>query len=425
MLSSSLSVLVPFLCLLAFAGAPDDLLQRYCVARDSIQNQRGLAPGDRETLAGLYGELSSWSEDNDDPRVTAAELQLAIWLGNLDDAADRFDELTAMLPENSGIALARVRFLQERMEADADALFADVRHRFPHAAEISVAWAEYLDSKNRFTDAIAAIEPVADDPSTHAQLAELYWADNRFDEAIQQIAVIDPAALAADPGLSTITGRSKDKYEKAQNAWAEESALRDASSDLPQAQILTARGPITLELFEDQAPNTVANFISLAEDGYYDGTLFHRVLPKFMAQGGDPNSRPGAEGSPGSGGPGYTIADEHTREDHRKHFAGSLSMAKTPAPNSAGSQFFLNHVPTPHLDGQHTVFGRILSGLDTARSLQQDDEIVTITVLRKRDHVYEPDRLGLDGKPITPQGDIDPLDPTRRPTLKPNTQSTP
>ncbi len=425
MLSSSLSVLVPFLCFLALAGSPDDLLQRYCVARDSVQNQRGLTPGDRETLAGLYGELSSWSEGNDDPRVTAAELQLAIWLGNLDDAADRFNTLTTMLPENSGIALARVRFLQDRMDGDVDALFADVRRRFPNAAEVSAAWAEYLDSKNRFTDAIAALQPAANDPATHAQLAELYWADNRFDDAIQQLDAIDAASLAADPGLSTITGRSRDKYEKASNAWAEESALRDGSSDLPQAQILTARGPITLELFEDHAPNTVANFISLAEEGYYDGTLFHRVLPKFMAQAGDPNSRPGAEGSPGSGGPGYLIADEHTREDHRKHFAGSLSMAKTPAPNSAGSQFFLNHVPTPHLDGQHTVFGRILEGLDTARSLQQDDEIVTITVLRKRDHAYEPDRLGLDGKPVAPQVDIDPDDPSRRPTLNADTKPTP
>jgi peptidyl-prolyl cis-trans isomerase B (cyclophilin B) len=109
-----------------------------------------------------------------------------------------------------------------------------------------------------------------------------------------------------------------------------------------------------------------------------------------MIQGGDPNSREGASGAAGSGGPGYTIADEHTGDDYREHYAGSLSMAKTSTPNSGGSQFFLTHLPTPHLDGRHTVFGRVLSGLEVVRSIELNDDIVTIRVTRKREHDYTP-----------------------------------
>ena len=119
-----------------------------------------------------------------------------------------------------------------------------------------------------------------------------------------------------------------------------------------------------------------------------------------MAQGGDPNSREGASGQPGSGGPGYTIKDEHTGEDIRKHFAGSLSMAKTAAPDTGGSQFFLTHLPTPHLDGRHTVFGRITDGLDIARLIEQNDEIVTIIITNKRDHDYTPETIGGPEKPV-------------------------
>ena len=100
------------------------------------------------------------------------------------------------------------------------------------------------------------------------------------------------------------------------------------------------------------------------------------------------------DGNTGEGGPGYNIKDEHTNDDYRNHFAGSLSMAKTAAPNTGGSQFFLTHLPTPHLDGRHTVFGRITSGLDTARAIEKDDEIITIMIVRKRDHEYELEKFG-------------------------------
>ena len=227
--------------------------------------------------------------------------------------------------------------------------------------------------------------------------ASLLFADNRFDESIAILNSIDSSLLESNPPLSTRISSLKIRSQDAATKWQEELSIREVeeiASDLPLVAIQTSKGLIELELFEDHAPNTVANFISLADTGYYDGILFHRVLPKFMAQGGDPNSRDGESGTAGQGGPGYTIKDEHTIDDRRNHFAGSLSMAKTAEPNTGGSQFFLTHLPTPHLDGRHTVFGRITSGLDTARSIEKDDAIITIMVIRKRDHEYVPEKVG-------------------------------
>ena len=116
----------------------------------------------------------------------------------------------------------------------------------------------------------------------------------------------------------------------------------------------TDKGKLTIELFDNEAPKTVANFIKLINDGFYDGLSFHRVINGFMAQGGCPNTREGANGTPGTGGPGYSIDCEI---NSNKHLAGSLSMAHA-GKNTGGSQFFLVHSPQPHLDGVHTVFGK-------------------------------------------------------------------
>ena len=116
----------------------------------------------------------------------------------------------------------------------------------------------------------------------------------------------------------------------------------------------TDAGQIKLEMFDQDAPNTVANFVKLAREGFYDGLAFHRVIDGFMAQGGCPNSREGAKGMPGTGGPGYTINCEI---NSKKHAPGILSMAHA-GKNTGGSQFFIVHEAQPHLDGVHTVFGQ-------------------------------------------------------------------
>ena len=134
----------------------------------------------------------------------------------------------------------------------------------------------------------------------------------------------------------------------------------------------TSRGEILCELFARDAPKTVNNFVFLAREKFYDGTVFHRVIPNFMIQGGDPTGT-------GSGGPGYQFADELKGNPH-KHQVGSLSMANA-GPNTNGSQFFITHVVTNWLDGKHTVFGKVSSGQDVVNKIQGGDELVSVTIL--------------------------------------------
>jgi peptidyl-prolyl cis-trans isomerase B (cyclophilin B) len=133
----------------------------------------------------------------------------------------------------------------------------------------------------------------------------------------------------------------------------------------------TSRGSIVVDLFADRAPITVNNFVSLARDGFYDGTLFHRVIADFMIQGGDP------EGS-GRGGPGYKFNDEKSALGI-KHEVGSLSMANA-GPNTNGSQFFITHIATDWLNGKHAVFGRVKTGQDVVNAVKQGDKLVKVTV---------------------------------------------
>ena len=139
----------------------------------------------------------------------------------------------------------------------------------------------------------------------------------------------------------------------------------------------TDAGTVVLELFEADAPNTVANFVKLAESGFYDGLAFHRVIAGFMAQGGCPNSREGSRGAAGTGGPGYTINCEINAN---KHEAGSLSMAHA-GRNTGGSQFFICHGPQPHLDGVHTVFGRT-ADTDVVLAIAKGTRINKVTIER-------------------------------------------
>ena len=132
----------------------------------------------------------------------------------------------------------------------------------------------------------------------------------------------------------------------------------------------TPHGPINVELYPDKAPLTVANFVNLAKRGFYDGLNFHRVIPDFMVQGGCP------QGS-GTGGPGYKFEDETT--NGVKHERGVLSMANA-GPNTNGSQFFITHVPTPWLDGKHTVFGKVISGLDAVDTVSGGDKIISVKI---------------------------------------------
>ena len=196
-------------------------------------------------------------------------------------------------------------------------------------------------------------------------------------------------------------GQLKEALEDERKKVDEEMTLRAAEAtadDLPRIRIKTSAGDLVVELFENEAPNTVANFLSLVEKGFYAGTPFHRVIPEFMAQGGDPTGR-------GSGGPGYVIPCETGEPHARKHFRGSLSMAHA-GKDTGGSQFFLTFRPTEHLDGKHTVFGRVIEGFEVLPKIHRTqapdgrpipgikpDTILSAEVVRKRDHDYAPKTL--------------------------------
>jgi cyclophilin family peptidyl-prolyl cis-trans isomerase len=211
---------------------------------------------------------------------------------------------------------------------------------------------------------------------------------------------VDPKLLEKAAGAERISIGAKETLE--------ELILRqrDAAANLPRVKLTTSKGVVEIELFEDQAPNTVANFLELVGKKFYDGVKFHRVLEGFMAQSGDPKGD-------GTGGPGYTIACECYSPEARRHFSGSLSMAKQAARDTGGSQFFIvfgRNESVQRLDGKHTVFGRVISGQDIVNSLIRThestiggeqpiagmtaDTILSAEVIRKREHEYKVNKIG-------------------------------
>jgi cyclophilin family peptidyl-prolyl cis-trans isomerase len=239
------------------------------------------------------------------------------------------------------------------------------------------------------------------------------FATNDYDLAEQYLQKVQqlpgeanqqPADAAKNDALGLV-GKFASLLDQYREHWAKESAIRAAEAkadDLPRVKLTTTKGEITLELFENEAPQSVANFLTLVKQGYYDGKPFHRVMAKFMAQGG-------AKNDDGSGELGYAIRDESAKPNHRIHFRGSLSMARLPGlRDSGGSQFFLTVVPTDHLNGEHTVFGRVIDGMEAVvdlnrrepspdpqanAALSKADRILKAEVIRDRGHDYKFDKL--------------------------------
>lgn len=159
------------------------------------------------------------------------------------------------------------------------------------------------------------------------------------------------------------------------------------------AVIRTKFGDITLKFFPEVAPNHVSSFIELAEKGFYNGTTFHRIIPKFMIQGGDPNSKDPDKSKHGTGGPGYQIKAEFNKKPHKK---GILSMARSQHPDSGGSQFFICVGDATFLDGKYTVFGEVTEGMDVADKIVAQDR-------DRRDNPKERIEMKLDI--VTPKPD--------------------
>ena len=279
------------------------------------------------------------------------------------------DSALAAYKESPNTDRNLVKFLFKIME--------DMMARDDYSASLAIAMA--LDENNSGFDESLRIAAVAAFSSNNFDLAETYFG------RAEQAGVLSGQALEI-----------RDTVSEYKDLWKVESELREKeakANDLPRVKITTTKGDVVIELFENEAPDTVGNFVNLVEKGFYDGVPFHRVLSGFMAQGGCPVGD-------GSGGPGYKIYCECRKPEHRKHFSGSLSMAKTAARDTGGSQFFITYRPTPHLNGKHTVFGRVLEGMEHVTDLVRrtpetkegdlPDKILKAVVIRKRDHEYKP-----------------------------------
>ena len=282
-------------------------------------------------------------------------------------------------------------------------------------AAFAVAMTDPKNAQARdITGAVMAAALKTDDPKRALTLAAMLDKAGAAGEGVLMMAA-SAAMLTSDLDATeaylkkaAAAGVKPEKIAELEQAVAaerpkvdEEMAKRAAEAkadDLPRVKITTSQGDVMVELFENEAPNTVANFISLVEKGFYNGTPFHRVIGGFMAQGGDPTGT-------GTSGPGYAIACEVGKPGARKHFLGTLSMAHA-GPDTGGSQFFLTFRPTEHLDGKHTVFGRVIDGFDVLPKLMrtqddqglpvagaQPDKILKAVVVRKRSHPYEPETL--------------------------------
>lgn len=351
--------------------------------------QPGLARGD-EASADVEAEWKTLVQDLTDFKAKAEDLKLKFTKGT---AAEK----SKIGKEFQALALTLNTKTLPRMQELAPAIYK----KNPEDSVAAELMLQILQMKNQFPEMVKVADGILKkDPKS--QMALNYggiakFATHDFEGAVKVLQSAESEGLL----IPNLAGSYLDSAESYLKYWEEEQAIRakeDAATgdaQLPIVKLETSRGDIEILLFENEAPNTVANFISLVEKKFYDGLKFHRVIPSFMIQGGCPNSRENVNAA-GSGGPGYTIACECYEPNARRHFAGSLSMAHA-GKDTGGSQFFLTHLPTSHLnvepgkdEGNHTVFGRVIKGMDIVLSVEKGDEIKTATVVRKRNHEYKP-----------------------------------
>lgn len=359
----------------------------------SLIHSGGIQPGmvrADEAPADVEAEWKTLVKDLTEFKTKAEDLKLKFTKGT---AAEK----SKISKEFQALALTLNTKTLPRMQELAPAIYK----KNPDDSVAAELMLQTLYSKNQFPEMVKIADGILKkDPK--AQMALNFggiakFATHDFDGAVKTLQSAESEGLL----IPNLAGSYLDSAESYLKYWEEEQAVRakeDAATgdaQLPIVKLETSRGDIEILLFENEAPNTVANFISLVEKKFYDGLKFHRVIPSFMIQGGCPNSRENVDAA-GSGGPGYTIACECYEPNARRHFAGSLSMAHA-GKDTGGSQFFLTHLPTPHLNvepgkdsGSHTVFGRVIKGMDIVLSVEKGDEIKTATVVRKRNHEYKP-----------------------------------
>jgi len=337
---------------------------------------------------------------------------------DVDKQLNELGEKYQLAPSSEERAVLRDRYqklvtesekLLPQLRSSAEAAFEADPGKDPDVKKIMIGLMAYDYRREDFEAVLKKAEKLLaakiEDPAVYAVAgAAAYLADD-YETAGKYLPLADKANKLDEEGKEYLK-----ELPKTKELWTKEQAIRakeKEADDLPRVKIETSKGTIVLELFENEAPQTVGNFVHLVETKKYDNTIFHRVLAGFMAQGGDPQGD-------GTGGPGYEIPCECYRDDHRLHFRGTLSMAHS-GKDTGGSQFFITFRRTPHLDGKHTVFGRVVEGMDVLSKLQRRnpdlartgaalpvaDKILSATVVRKREHEYAPTKVA--AKPTTPE----------------------
>jgi cyclophilin family peptidyl-prolyl cis-trans isomerase len=294
--------------------------------------------------------------------------------------------------------LAEGYTLENDVLASATRAFSSAPDRNEDLKDFLVQVAMLLDGAECYEDALHVSQMLLDNDVQDIRLyqitADAAFACAEFELAAKYIRIVEKSK-----GLSEVNAQRFPLIEVYMKEWEREQALREAeraAGDLPRVVLVTVRGEIELELFENEAPNTVANFIKLVEDGSYDGLAFYEVTPRFAACAGCPLDD-------GTGSPGFMIRHEFSRRDRRRHFRGSLSTVSE-GRWANGSQFHITLLPTPQLEGLCTVFGRVVRGMevlaklqrrgtDAMSSLNRPDHIIAARVLCKRAHAYQPDRI--------------------------------
>ena len=331
--------------------------------------------------------VKEWAELNTRRKEIAVRMkEIRTLFGKTTDAGEKTklrDEFNELNDEFGSKLMPRFQALQKTiLEKDPDDLFAN-EMAMHNAFETN----QYADAM-KFADKVIA----GGDPNgmTLGIAGVSRFALHKFPEALEML----KKAGTQDPMANRYLSAAEDYIE----FWDKEQKIRKAEAPagdakaLPRIEFETSRGKIECVLYEDEAPNTVANFIELIEKKTYDGTKFHRVLSNFMIQGGDPLSKDDDPTDDGTGGPGHMIKCECYSDDARIHFAGTLSMAHA-GRDTGGSQFFVTHLPTAHLNGKHTVFGRVVKGMDVVTKITKGDELKSAKVLSKRNHEYKSEKL--------------------------------
>ena len=389
--------------LLLCQAEPSEAAKKARAGLDAVRVEVKKMEDIKERFGKLREQFQAGSDDEErlkklakmrDELVKEFQETRAATIKSMDDILASTTEALKAAPDDPGLLEVRAEayLIYQKNDLALPDLAKLLKLR-PEDQELLLKVARLEHSVNRYEAAAAHFEAYLKKDEKHVEarvmLAMCEYSVGKFEESDRRFTEILKGELDEEQRSRTL--QFQEMARKYIPLWKAEQELRAKESkadDLPRVKFTTTKGDIDLELLENEAPNTVANFIELVTRKFYDGLKFHRVIPGFMAQGGDPAGN-------GSGGPGYKFKDE-IPDAYRRHFRGSLSMANA-GPNTNGSQFFLTHLPTEWLNGKHTVFGRVIAGQDVVDSLLPGDSIVKAEVVRKRDHEYKVVKLGDPG----------------------------